>query len=208
MKIKKIATVITSGSTISLQDVKEGDSVVQWVGDIATLYRLDNVPYLQETSFYSVFDIEKSKQDKYDYYHNNIGNIRALTEDLSPNETSLYRTMVEIKYKGVSFVGMFGEGEMLLVDSKYLKPLQDLEQIGYWRRRDTSGQAYIVAKDGMLATAIIYPTKIGRTKKDTALMSELKEITKIVHQNWLESQSEEDRLQGQISYIDNNIMNQ
>lgn len=157
MKLKKIASTIANGKTLNLQlqDVKEGDTLVQWVGDASVLYRLGNVPYLEKSTLFTIFDIE-GNNNNLDYRHNDIPYFEEQTVEFSDNECFLEKTAVEIKFKGITVVGMSGGNGMILIDTKYLRPLLDLDHVEYWRRVDHKGQEFVVAKDGIFVVAVIF----------------------------------------------------
>ncbi len=189
MKMKKIADVSKKTMRIYLQDIEEGETTVQWAGDGCGMYRLDNAPYLSEQTIFTMFDIDGKKRGDFLFHHNDVEEFNSFTVDIDEKELSLIPLASQIFYNGTVLVAMSCENIMLLINRKYLKPLEDLDEVRYCRRKDSKGREYIVAKDGLLTVAVIYPTVIG--KAQDFLADELQKIAKYVYQQWKTAQEEE-----------------
>lgn len=152
------------------------------------MYRLDNAPYLSEQTIFTMFDIDWKKRADFVFNHNHVDDFCELCEDTSEDEEYLQRYATEINYRGTVAVAMLSDSSKLLLNRKYMKPLDDLEEVRYFRRVDPLGREYVVAKDGMLVVAVIYPIQLG--KGQNILAKELKSLAHFVYEQWEKAERE------------------
>lgn len=201
MKIKKISSVVTTGGSIYLEDIGEGDGKTQWVGDGCAMYQLGNVPYLEKSNIFPLFDIDKKKLDKISCFHNSIyPDFKRLVADNCQQEERVKETQVAVRLSGRTITALAPERSMpFLINAKYLNPLSDIEQRSLWLRH-TEGREYIVAKDGMFTVAIILPMK-SSVIDDTVVcvLEQMAREARRVRGNEIYSET---TLDGQVSLID------
>lgn len=195
MKIKKIATVVTGGVGIYLEDIND----TQWVGDGCAMYQLGNVPYMKKNNVFALFDIDRKKEEGFACYHNTISIFEDMVADNDHNDEPVKETRVEVRMDGKSVTGLCGSRDMTLIKTVYLKPLGDLEQPTFWKRTNKDGMKSIVVKEGMFTVAIILPNQLGAMGDIYVEM--LERITKEVRHN-REMAEYETHVQGQLSLID------
>ncbi|QIB68598.1 hypothetical protein Ami103574_04350 [Aminipila butyrica] len=114
MKIKAIAKLCKESKFIQLIDVPSGSSCRQWIGNGGAAYPITGLPYLDEQSIYTVFEIPEDKQEKIKFIHQqNPGFFNFDDTD---------RTEIQVELLGVG----------VDLGSKLIKPLQTRKGIGFY----------------------------------------------------------------------------
>lgn len=90
MKLKAIASMCKSAKTIVVKNVVNIDGEIsQWVGIGSALYRLEGLPYLNETAIYRVFDISENKTEDYGYCEETIDHTNEMHQLFSGNQNGI-----------------------------------------------------------------------------------------------------------------------
>lgn len=166
MKIKSIAAICKKDKHITIFDKRsrDGESVMQWLGNGGAAYPVSGLPYLEEASVFTIFDVpEKSRNDYF---------VRAEAapegicfDDTEPGEMLIDEGDLVITYAGRALKPLQTNCGIVFVENRYLAPIADvLDVVELYERRTASGTPYIVAKAGFLVQAVIMPYDIVNEK--------------------------------------------
>ena len=90
-------------------------------------------------------------------------------EDYAKGERELYDEWPTVEHNGYVVKPLSTNDDMLFIQNAYLSPLEDMaDYLRFYERVDTTGQKYIVAKNGMEIAAVIMPVdtiKMGFAEK-------------------------------------------
>lgn len=159
MKLKKAVSLCVSEGNLSLFNRTDLDGVVtQWISDGRAVYPLGGIPFLDEETVCTVFDIPEKKQEKM------MIRCQSWPESLRVDDYDSSDKVVEpmamsINYGGYTVIPMVTRGGgIMYIQKKYLGPLEDAQDIlTYCERVSTAGQKYIAVFNGLLLAAIIFP---------------------------------------------------
>lgn len=162
MKLKKAVGLCMQTGNLTLFNHTDGDGVLtQWISDGRACYPLLGMPYLDEDTVCTVFDIPEKKQEK--MMIRCQGWPAGLRVDDHSNADRMVDQMaISINYGGSTVVPMLTRGGgITYIQRKYLAPLEDAaDTLIYCEREDSNGQRYIAVFNGLLIAAIIYPYDI------------------------------------------------
>ncbi len=157
MKVKDIAAICRRENQIIIYDNTNGSSVQQYIGTGAAVYKLENLPYLNEDNIITLFDISEKKRE--DIYINLVQAPGVLNlEDFAPGEVIAEKLNIVITYAGTAFNAIKTADEVYFINSAYLRPFKNIEQTEiYFRQGKIS---YFAVKVGLLLQAVIMPLVI------------------------------------------------
>ena len=166
MKIKAVGSLCSRVKQIVLYD---GDGEL-WIGDGMGAYRMpDALNSVSESAVTAIFDIPSEKAA--DFLIRRIGmpeSFCAEDTDISGDQELDFDLGERIVWGGTDYLPLRSKlGRTYLIRTKYVKPIEDAENIRFaLRHRDNGqGEPYIAAKDGLLLTALILPERIGRDER-------------------------------------------
>ena len=159
MKIKKVvALCLTTKRVCLFNHVDEDGVITQWLGDGSAFYPLNGVPFLEEETFCTVFDVPEEK------LMIRCGDMPegVSVEDFTDEDQMVQPMGMSIYYGGSEVSTLRAKsGGITFIKRKYLAPLDDMtEVLQFYERVDSSGRRYIVVLSGLLIAAIIYPFDI------------------------------------------------
>jgi len=157
MKIKAVAALCSKVKQIVIQDQRTR----QWIGDGAAAYVLpDNFPELDEASVCTMFDIETEKAANYYIRRESLSGFSTVDND-DEEEWLDYSENRRLLIDGKDLLPVtMSQCKTFFIQTKYLKPLADTEQLQLFLRGGGTDRPYIVAKDGMFVVAIIMPAAL------------------------------------------------
>ena len=159
MKLKKAVSLCMQEGNLTLFNHTDQDGVVtQWISDGRAVYPLCGMPFLDEETVCTVFDIPEKKQEK--MMIRCLGWPESLrVDDYNSSDKVVEQMALSINYGGYTVIPMVTRGGgITYIQRKYLGPLEDAQDIlTYCERVDARGQKYIAVINGMLLAAIIYP---------------------------------------------------
>lgn len=157
MKIKAVAGLCARVKQIVIHD----QGVRQWIGDGMAAYQLpDNFPEINESSACMLFNIETDKAADYYIRRRELPGFNVADDD-DGEEYLEYDTDRRLIVDGKDLLPVsMPHRKTYFIQTKYLKPLKDAEQLQLFLRDAASDTPYIVAKDGMFVVAVIMPTRI------------------------------------------------
>ena len=165
MKIKAVGALCAKVKQIVLLD----DGGELWISDGTASYRLpDSLKAIGESAVTAIFDIPPEKAADYYIRRKDMAELWE-TEDTDPSGDAelSFDLDCRICYNGTDYLPMStSDGKTYLIRTRYVKPLEDAEQIRFTLRHTNQGEGrpYIAAKDGMFLTAIIMPEDSGKEK--------------------------------------------
>ena len=158
MKIKKIESICKSDKSIVI--LKNGAD--QWLGDGEAMYKLDNMPPLDESTILTLFDVAEKEREKY-FIRGSESSIDLFPlgynfSDADETEQIIERTPITVSFAGHTAIPFMSDIGALYIESRYLAPFHKLEN-GYelYVRFTEIGSPYIAVKTGLLIIAIIIP---------------------------------------------------
>lgn len=161
MKIKAIASVFKQTKQLRIWNEPNG---VQWLSNCAAMYSMGGMPELTPETALRIFDIPEDECAKWDC---NVGPLpepmREAVASQQYNSTPLEPIPTTIKSGGVSFFFLKDKasGEIIPIDEKYIKPLNDSDYISFYLNKSVSGFEQVVCYDGLQIIAVILPVTIG-----------------------------------------------
>lgn len=158
MKVKDIAAICRRENQIIIYDDTDGSSVQQYVGTGAAVYKLENLPYLNEDNIITLFDISEKKRE--DIYINLVQAPGVLNlEDFAPGEVIAEKLNIVITYAGTAFNAIKTADGVYFINSAYLRPFKNIEQTEIYFRQSKK-ISYFAVKVGLLLQAVIMPLVI------------------------------------------------
>jgi len=173
MKLKKVAVLCGANRAFILFDENRGGGEIrQWLGDGYSIYLLSGLPLLDENNVCAMFDIPEKKRKKCRSKRQPVPDNLNL-EDWEQGERALDDEWPTVEHNGYVVKPLSTNDDMLFIQTAYLSPLEDMaDYLRFYERVDTTGQKYIVAKNGMEIAAIIMPVdtiRLGFVEKLEAL---------------------------------------
>ena len=154
MKIKKIEALCKSDKRIILYD---GDGV-QWIGNGCAAYPLHNMPVLDETNVFTLFDVAEKDREKY-YLRSEELPVALDFNDSSDTEVMLDRVPIDLYISGHGVAPYVGSSGIIFVETRYLAPF--IKQEGgfeLYERFTKIGKPYIAVKSGLFLVGVIMPS--------------------------------------------------
>ncbi|WP_217958111.1 hypothetical protein [Acutalibacter muris] len=181
MKLKKVTSLCGKSKCYRLFDkIDSTGEITQWLGDGYAIYPLNGLPILDEESLCAVFDISEKQRE-------NISVRRAAmpesvnTDDTDPAERVLKDDDFSIIYGGTELQPLKTRNGIMLIQRKYLAPLEDvLDMVQLYERVTPDGQSYIAAKTGLLIAAVIFPYNVVNEKFVTRLEEIARECRRVL----------------------------
>ncbi|MCM1439675.1 MAG: hypothetical protein NC131_10840 [Roseburia sp.] len=180
MKLKKVVSLCLQQGQVNLLNQVDKDGVVtQWMGDGGAFYPLNGVPFLDEGTLCTVFDVPEKKQEKI--------LIQCMdfpagldVADYTAGDRGVETLGVSIGYGGTTLLPMkiMGAGAgIVYIQKKYLAPLEDTADVlQFCVRTDTTGRRYVAVHAGLLIAAIIFPYDL-LNEDFVATMSSIVDLT-------------------------------
>lgn len=161
MKIKSIAAICKKAKTILLYTKREECYTRQYIGDGCAAYPLEGVPELDVQNVMAIFDIQEKGREDW------VIQAQPLPEDINfadtdPSEKLLDPEKVQLVQSGRVFQVFQSRQGCILIDSKYLNPVLDMQEvIEFYERVTPQGIRYVAVKAGFMLKAVIFPVKPG-----------------------------------------------
>lgn len=153
MQIKAIAALCKKRKVIYI--ATEADEQ-QYIGDGAAIYKIMGLPALNADEVMTLFDLKAKERGKMNVIEKE--SIPLDISDYAEDETELTDAYFTFCYGEKVLLPLGGRDGLILIESKYLKPVSDeTEYQRFYQRKDDSGNSYVVVKNGMIAQAAILP---------------------------------------------------
>ena len=156
MKIKKVESICKSDKRIFLY---EGNGV-QWIGNGQAAYPLHNMPVLNESTIFTLFDVAEKDREKYQLRTEPLPEALDFN-DSAETEALIDRIPITLSTQGLNVVPATGSSGIIFVETRYLAPFAKQEPgFELYERLTKSGKPYIAVKSGLFLIGIICPSNI------------------------------------------------
>lgn len=175
MKLKTIAALCKKSQNIAIMEKPAGGGnyIKQWIGDGYAMYPIAGLPYLDEESIFTIFDVTEKQRENYSFHQGALPEAINFS-DTDENEQMLDGEKMSIVVAGRTLIPLKTQYGMVFIDEKYLAPLAEAaEVLELYERITNDGRAYIAAKAGFMLIAVIMPCDI--IKDD--FVAQLRELT-------------------------------
>lgn len=179
MKIKPIVSLCKSAKNVHFY--KNGD--VQWIGDVFSMYPLNNMPELTKQLFCELYDISDKQAAKINFSCDEWP-LRINVEDSIPDESQVEMLKINLVMHGKEYIPFKGEKGIFYIDRAYLGPVNDLElDMVYFFERGTDEFKYMVVKNGFNVIGVILPKDGIITSVFCAELTEIAELSNVRKSN-------------------------
>lgn len=156
MKINKLTSICKRAGMINLYNEENSD--VQWCGTNEVIYPLYSLPVLDGDSIGAVLSLSDKEMDKIVVTHRSIP-ARYDVRDTVEYEVSLGTALFEFTVSGSAYQAYKRPNDtgVIIINPAYLKPLFGGEDLPELYLRSAGFAEYVVAKNGLMVSAIIEP---------------------------------------------------
>lgn len=197
MNVKKIVSLCKQAKAFGSTIDADGS---QWLGDGYAFYQLPtDTPLLEANTISALYDIDKEKMNN-EYVYKELKVDEYSTSDTWEDEELLREIFIKVKYAGKELMPFASRNGLILIDTKYLTPL-DLKnyEMYFMLRKDK-----VVIKKGMFAIAYIMPFDINAVSDDfEKQLSELYKQYSISRENEFLKNKNFDEMEGVNDVCDN-----
>lgn len=161
MKLKAIATIFKRNKRLNILVMPNG---TQWITNGVALYSMSGMPELTPAMVLKIFDIPEDKQGEWTCEIKPMPeNMREIcTNGFFATELLLEPKKSTIKYGGTTYSFLRNVDDIIAVDEKYLKPLDDMEYMQFYKREIPNKCGYaIVCQNALELEAVIMPIMLG-----------------------------------------------
>lgn len=160
MKLKNVGALCKSAKSIVLYD----DGARQWVGEGGAIYILpENLGRMSVEMLCTIFDIHTDKAADF-FTRRSDWPTPYDGEDDTEEDELIFDTDRRVMFNKRDMVPLQApDGKVYFVQAKYLKAVDDSENLHMTLRVTEAGTPYIAVKDGMFLAAIIMPVRFEET---------------------------------------------
>lgn len=174
MSIKKVGAICNADGRYYLMDQKDdaGEIMYQWLGSGGSAYPLMGLPVMGVENICALFDITNKKREKLVMRRSDVPGTMNWG-DTDALERQLDDPKLCVRYNGDDLLPLETTVGVTFIQEKYLLPLDGLEYMRLYERKDTEGRLYIVVKIGLAVQAVIMPVNLP----DQDFMDALNDLT-------------------------------
>jgi len=161
MKIGRVAALCKKGkwATIYRRDIGTGDPE-QYIDVGGAIYYAGELPPMDKQSICAVMDVPENQRTGWTVQISPMPPGIDFS-DTAPDETWAELEEIQIVKDGQILQPVTAAGGVLWVNAKYLKPIEDSEELLLTVREMPNGMPYIVIKGGMLLVAVVLPVDVS-----------------------------------------------
>ena len=171
MKFSKIASVMKKTKTAILFTDADG---MQWLSNGAAIYKLENMPTLDEDTVLTIMGVADDQRDK--WYTATKEDEMSLLCNLASDEEEITAedAGISIIHNGLLMTPIYTSEGMLWIDTALLAPTEkkDMDYRSFFVRKQ-GGHRAIAVKEGLVLTAVIMELNIW---EDSSLSDSLKNL--------------------------------
>ena len=158
MKLKNVGALCKRAKSIILFD----EPGRQWVGDGSAMYILpENLGHMSAEMLCTIFDIPADKAAEIYTKHGDWPEAYDSADDAEDEDELIFDTDRRVLFDGRDTLPLRDpEGRVWFVQAKYIKVVDDSENLHMTLRFMEGETPYIAVKDGMFLAAIIMPVKL------------------------------------------------
>ena len=161
----------------------------QWIGDGGAFYKMSGLPQIiSAAQWFRQYDVPEKKTREY-FFQQNQMSPWIDWRDYAPNEETADIYGATIGCNGYVLKGVYATNspEMLLVNTEYLEPIDDLATAEITIRHSKKCRSYICIRQEMELVAVILPVVFGATvsciNTQTELQFMLETITRQINES-------------------------
>ena len=183
MKLKKVAAICGQAGIFQLFDQvdENGEFTCQWLGDAAAFYPISGLPYMDTDNICAMFDIPEKKREKLTFRQNRAP-VDINWDDTDQKERKIDDPKLCVRWEGREMMPLRTSAGITFIQEKYLAPLDNLDYVNLYERRNKNGGLYIVAKVGLMIQAVIMPMDVVTD----SLVDKMDELTRMCRSALLE----------------------
>lgn len=163
MLLQRVKKICKSGVTV-IVDRRDG---TQWLGGLGAIYPVYGID-LNEKSVCLLFDLPQDDENRkvVNIPEDDLERTGLTLDDLvedGETEELLMPMIWTLEYRGRKFEPLIAEDDtrlIIFVDSNYIAPLRDCDQLAFYARRMKSGDWYVAVKCGYKIVALMAAEKI------------------------------------------------
>ena len=187
MKVKKIVDICKKTGILYLY-IAEG---MQYISDSKAIYPLYDMPDFSTDTLCKAYDIDDKKAEKM-----LISTCFGLPEgvclkDVIDAEEMPEGTKVRLNIHGMELLPLITSHGVEFVNTKYLSPLGNNDEIEFYERTTTKGETYFAVKRGLILLCAITPEKIV-TEDFTEELKTLTRMCEIAAENMKSQENKDD----------------
>lgn len=150
MKLKTVFQLLKAKRRIILYESDDG----QWIGDGSAAFPLHGLPSMKPENLRSLLDVTEKQ-----FAQINVSSeaVPFSIEDNTVGEVTLTYCGMAINYRGYELIPLTSGTKIYYIQSRYIKPFGDIENVYYSLRELENGRACIAVKEGFLLRAVIAP---------------------------------------------------
>jgi hypothetical protein len=171
LKLKTLAAICRKNGQFDIfgKISDSGEVIEQWLGTPNALYPIRGVPYLDEESLCTLFDITERQHGRLFFKHEKLPEWINFS-DTDQWEILLDREKISIGYSDRVMRPIPTEEGLEFLDIDFLSPLSDTaDELELYLRKSASGTAYIAAKVGFMIIGVFTPIRINSEEFVTQL---------------------------------------
>lgn len=155
MKLKQVESICKREKTI-IVITAEG---CQWIGAKGCLYPIADLPTLDKSNIFTMFDVALEKREN--YYYKELETEEYCFSDIDDGERLVERSGLIILSSGTPLEALITSRGLVFINGSYLKPFAGTEN-GYeiYERTTDAGQTYFAVKTGFVLLGLIMPMRI------------------------------------------------
>ena len=154
MNFKKLGSVLSKRKVLNIWKTEEG---VQWVGDDISMYEMSGMPEFTTGALLWTFGVKTEKIDQWltkeEVFPYGINTEMELENDLP---VSIDENTIAI---GSTFLLLHVKERCFVLPERYLQPVSSSQMVLIFRTMPETGEAKIIAREGMFVTAVFQPLK-------------------------------------------------
>ena len=156
MKIKALAALCAEAKELTLYDAADGS---QWAGTSAVRYKLpESLGELSTNALCAIMDFGPDKLAKMRVNREPMTETINTDDDAVGQKDLLYWLDRRLILDGRDVLPLIAPGgEIVCIQTQYLRPGKDAEQPALVLRRTDAGTPYVVFMDGLFAVGVIAP---------------------------------------------------
>ena len=147
MKLKTVLQLLKAKRRIILYESDDG----QWIGDGSAAFPLHGLPHMKQENLRSLLDVTEKQFAQMDVSSEKMP---FSTEDNVIGEIMLTHCGMVMRYRGYELIPLTSGAKIYYVQSGYIKPFGDIDDISYDVRKLENGSEYIAI---FLLRAVIAP---------------------------------------------------
>lgn len=150
MKLKTVLQLLKAKRRIILFESDDG----QWIGDGSAAFPLYGLPPMKTDNLCSLLDVSEKQFAQIDVSSEKMP---FSTEDNVIDEIMLTRCEMTIGYRGRDLIPLTSGTKIYFIQSGYIKPFGNNDDISFELRRSKNGGKCIAVKEGFFLRGIIAP---------------------------------------------------